>query len=468
MSHLPSGSGNKMIFIHFIRRHPRCQLAQAAAQATSGRAIRCNLFCPRANASLKKDFRSYPLPIQTSHLISSLALAMALCVSFHANSQSLKPKTAAQYYELGETALQNKNYRTALVHYNECLRLEPLYWAAYYSRAIARERLGDTQGALTDHNIFLEANPNNTEALFTRAVLRYQNGQWAVAREDFLKLLKTPSGETNTIFFQLDKSGLASKIFTAQGNMKPTFFNYLGMVDIKLSNYKSSIRYLDSAIHITPSCADCFVNRGIAKQLSRDSVGALNDFNHAVKIEPENSLALHNVAVLSGFDGNLKETERLLTEAIEKNPTLPYSYAERGHVKTKAQNWKGALADFNEAIRIDPNDADDWLSRGLVKEKLKDLTGALNDITEAIKLKSDFEKAWLCRGNILAKSNRLAEAIEDYTLAIHHYPEYGAAYYNRALAYHKLGKLKEACTDLQKSQALGLKVSTKVFTEICK
>jgi tetratricopeptide (TPR) repeat protein len=463
----------------FIGRHPRCPLVETAAQAFSGQAlVKRGLsrggairYTPRATAPPPPLRGAAPTPLPrciSKKIFQNFSLIIALLLALQAHSQAEKPKTVAQYYELGEIALQSKNYRTALAHYNECLRLQPLYWDAYYARAIARERLGDMQGALTDYNIFLEANPTNTEALFTRAVLRYQNSQWAAAREDFLKLLKNPAGETNTIFFQLDKGGQTNRIFTVQGNMLPTFLNYLGMVDIKLKKYKSSVHYLDSAIALLPTCADCYVNRGTAKQLSRDSVGALNDFNNALKIEPENSIAMHNVAVLSGFDGNLIETEKLLTNAIEKNPTLPYSYAERGHVRTKIQNWKGALADFNEAIRIDPNEADDWLSRGLVKEKLKDLSGALNDITQAIRLKSDFEKAWLCRGNVLVKLNRLTEAIEDYSLAIHHFPEYSSAYYNRALAYHKLGRLKEACSNLQTSQALGLKINIKVFSAVCK
>lgn len=383
-------------------------------------------------------------------------------------AQSEKPKTASHYFDLGDAALKLKNYRTALAHYNEAIRLDPFFWDAYFSRGMARERLGDFKGSLTDYNIFLEARPTNVEALFSRAVLRYQNGQWAVAREDFLKLMTLPPGETNTIYFQVDKGEEANKIFTTQGDTRCLYFNYLGLIDLKLTKYKTSIQYFDSAVRVDASCADCYLNRGLAYQMARDTSKAISSYKKTIELNPENSLALHNLAVLSGFEGNLKETEKMLGEAIEKNPKLPYSYAERGHVRIKLKNWKGALADFTEALAIDPTDADDWLSRGLVKEKLKDLAGALNDLTEAIKLKDDFEKAWLCRGNFLMKLNRLPEALEDYTLAIHHYPDYGAAYYNRALAYRKLGKQKEACSDLRKAESLNVAINSNVIQSICK
>ncbi|MBK8292982.1 MAG: hypothetical protein IPK96_20630 [Flammeovirgaceae bacterium] len=56
--------------------------------------------------------------------------------------------------------------------------------AAYYSRAIARDHLGDKQGALTDYNIYLETKPLDKEALFSRAVARFDFGQWAMSKED--------------------------------------------------------------------------------------------------------------------------------------------------------------------------------------------------------------------------------------------------------------------------------------------
>jgi tetratricopeptide (TPR) repeat protein len=400
------------------------------------------------------------------YLLTAFFVACFLCTSGQISAD--RPKQAGQLFELGEKALQSKLYKTALAHYNECLRLDPYFWDAYFGRAIAKEKLGDPKSALTDYNIFIESKPDNMEALFTRAVLRYNYGQWAVAREDFLRLLKTPAGETNTVFYQTDQTGSTNKIFTAQGNISAMHLNYLGLIDWKMMNYKRAVTYLDSAIKKSPQTVDFWINRGIVKQASRDTLGAMNDFKAALKLDPENSLATHNVAVLSGFQGDGKEMERMLTDAIEKNPKLPYSYAERGYVRMKIKNWKGALADFTEAIQLDPNEVDDWLNRGIAKEKLKDLNGAFADYTQAIKIKSDYERAWLNRGNLLTKMNRLKEAIEDYSLAITYYPEYGLAFYNRALAKHKLGNLKEACQDLLQAQKLEVKIEKKVMDGICK
>ena len=397
-----------------------------------------------------------------------LPIALALIFSYAACGQSRTKAKPSELFALGEKALDERAYKTALAHYNECLRLDPFFWDAYYGRALSRERLGDAKGALTDYNIFLESKPDQIEALFARAVLRYNNGQWALAGEDFSLLLRKPGGTTNMVFHQTNTSGGNTKVMTLQGNRRADYLNYLGLIDWRLEKYPQAIVYLDSALQLLPNMADFWVNRGIVKQSLRDTLAAVKDFRSALQIDPEHALANHNLALLGGLDGKEKETEKLITEAIEKNPNLIYSYEERGFLRMKARNWKGALADFNQAILLDANDPDNWLQRGIVKEKLKDMSGALADYTQAIKLKDDYERAWMNRGNLLSKMNRLGEAIEDYTIAITHYPEYGLAYYNRALAFHKTSQLKKACADLLQAQKFNVPIDRKVEAAICK
>jgi tetratricopeptide (TPR) repeat protein len=397
-------------------------------------------------------------------------LIMVVILAGMGMSSFAQQRNASYYFEKGEEALQIKSYKTALAHFNECLRLSPYYMDAYYSRAMAREGLGDKQGALTDYNIYLETKPEDKEALFSRAVTRYDYGQWAAAKEDFLKLLALPEGgETNTVYFQTDKSADGvTKAFTAHHNLKPTILNYLGLIEMKLKNFAKAEEYFNAAILINPKDPDYFLNRGIATLQAGDSAKAIGDFEETLALNPESSLARHNLAVLKKATTTPEETERLLTEAIEKNPKMPYSYSERGLIRMKAGNLKGALEDYNEAILLDPADPDNWLNRGIVKEQSKDLLGALIDYRQVITLKADYEKGWLNHGNVLVKQNRFAEAIEDYTVAITYYPEYGLAYYNRALAYHRLGKKVEACKDLDQAKQFGTRVDDNVVRTICK
>jgi tetratricopeptide (TPR) repeat protein len=376
-------------------------------------------------------------------------------------------KDASLYFQKGEDALDAQSYKTALAHFNECLRLDPYYMEAYYYRAQARESLGDAKGALTDFSIYLESKPHNTEALFARAQLRYQSRQWAMAREDFLKLLTTPPGETKSVFFAVDKES-GNPIVTTQSNMTSAILNYLGLVDTKMKNYKRAIQYLDSAIKLDPKDPEFYINRGWARQEMLDTIQATSNYQKALTLNPESSLARHNLAVLSAKKGNLKEVEKLLSEAIERSPEDPHYYVARAINFTAQGDLPKALADYNSAIQLDNTDPDLWLRRGLIKAQLKDLTGALADYTRSIKLQDDNEKVWLQRGNLMMQMNRAKDAIEDYTIAITHHPEFGPAFYQRALARHMTGNLKEACDDLTQAQGLKVKVEEKLKAAVCK
>ncbi len=395
-----------------------------------------------------------------------LTVIYIILLGLAGNAQGQK-KDAALYFQKGEDALDAQSYKTALAHFNECLRLDPYFIEAYYSRAQARESLGDSKGALTDYSIYLESKPQNTEALFSRAQLRYQHKQWAMAREDFLKLLAAPPSETKSIFFAVDKES-GSPIITTQSNMTASILNYLGLVDTKMKKYQRAIQYLDSAIKLDPKEAEFYINRGWARQEMLDTVDATFDYQKALMLNPEGSLARHNLAVLSAKKGNLKEVEKLLSEAIERSPEDAHYYTARAINFTAQGDFQKALTDYNSSIRLDNTDAGVWMKRGLVYVQLKDWNSALADYTQSIKLKDDNEKVWLHRGNLMMQMNRVKEAVEDYTIAITHHPEFGLAFYQRAVAKQHLGNLKEACEDLKQALNLNIKVEEKVKLEICK
>lgn len=397
--------------------------------------------------------------------VRKICLVFTLLTSF--SYGECQKKDASFYFQKGEDAMDAQSYKTALAHFNECLRIDPYYMEAYYSRAQVRESLGDSRGALTDFSIYLESKPKNTDALFSRAMLRYQYKQWAVAREDFLKLLSSPPGETKSIFFTPNKEG-GSPITSTQSNMTATLLNYLGMVDTKMKNYKRAIHYFDSAITLEPKNSELFINRGWAHQEILDTVPAISDYQKSLALNPEGSLARHNLAVLSAKKGNLKEGEKLLTEAIERNPEEPHFFVARAINLTAQGDLQKALSDYNSAIQLDNADAEIWIKRGLLKEKLKDLNGALADYTQSIKLKDDNEKVWLHRGDLMMQLNKVKDAIEDYTIAITHQPEFGLAYYHRAIAKQRVGNLPEACEDLKQAMSLKVKIDEKSKTLTCK
>jgi tetratricopeptide (TPR) repeat protein len=371
-------------------------------------------------------------------------------------------------YEQGEAAHNAGNYQAALTFFNQCIQENPAFPDVYFTRGATREQLKDLQGANTDYNIYLELKPDQPEGVLSRGVVRYRLGLHEQAKEDFLKLLTLPPGETNTVYFNTSASTSGSnQIVTAQGAIKPQIFNYLGLVETKLKNYKAAVAWLDSAIRKQPKDADYYVNRGIAKEAMNDE-GAIQDYQQAIKLRPDHAIALHNIASWKRKRGEKAEGNDDLEKAIESDSSMLYPYLERGYQRMEGGYYKGALEDYNMALKIFDKDPEIWLNRGHVKEKLNDLKGAYADYSKAIELDEKFGKAWLNRGNVLSKQGRLNEAVEDYSAAITFIPDYAAAFYNRAIAKNRLKQSAEACQDLQKAETLGFTVDEKMKSEICK
>jgi len=386
----------------------------------------------------------------------------------HAGKDGEKRRSASWYYRAGEVQLEKHNWPGARESFDACLHEDPMYTDAYYSRAIVHEHFDSLNSALVDYNIYLEFRPDHHEALFSRAQVRMRLNQNALAKDDLLKLRAMPPGPTTTVFFRQDAyTGAVDKVFTSKSSDKGYIFNALGMVDMKMENYEDAIQYFDSALVASPNDPDVLVNRGTAREKKADTTGAIADFQKALFYNPQHAIAKHNLGAISKGKNIEKLDLKLLDEAIEENPNMPFAYAERAYVNLQKGEFAKALKDYDRAILLDRKEPEYFLNRGLIKEKLKDLQGAYSDYTSAIKLKEGFEKAWLNRGNLLARLGKLNEAVEDYSVAIVHSPDYASAYFNRAMVLNRLHQRDLACKDLQTAERLGSKIDPKAWKSVC-
>jgi tetratricopeptide (TPR) repeat protein len=381
-----------------------------------------------------------------------------------------KPKKPYVLHEEAENAFNSGKYQDALQLLDACLKENPGYMDAYPLRASVREQLKDDAGALTDYSIYLEKFPDHREILINRAILRYKIGFYEQAKEDFQRLLLLPaSGETNAVFFKKsvtvgDRGPMMT--MTSQGNHSSYIYNYMGLTESKLKNFSVAKSYFDSAIRVNEWEADYFVNRGLAKESLNDSTAFL-DYERALRLNPDHTLAKHNLKALQSKRSSAESVEERLTQTIEADSTMLYPYLERAQQRYESKYYEGAAEDYSRALEIDDRNVEIWLGRGLAREKMKDYKGAFSDYTKAIELKDNYAKAWLNRGNVLLKQERYEDAIEDYNVALVYQPDYSIAFYNRAMAKVRLKRNEEACADLKQAEGLGMSVDEKVKSKTC-
>jgi len=134
-------------------------------------------------------------------------------------------------------------------------------------------------------------------------------------------------------------------------------------------------------------------------------------------------------------------------QLLDSDGLIAYIYSNRGTVYASADQFDGAITNYNRAIKLNPNFADAYNHRGIAYRNLGQLKQAICDYTKAIELKPNYTEAYNNRGVAYDKLGQLEQSVFDYDKSIELNPRFAQAYNNRANAYAKLGQFDRAISD---------------------
>ncbi|MBN1364227.1 MAG: tetratricopeptide repeat protein [Syntrophaceae bacterium] len=212
--------------------------------------------------------------------------------------------------------------------------------------------------------------------------------------------------------------------------------------------------------------ATAHLNRGNYWYKNNQSDKAWEDFNMAIKINPECSNAYFNRSVIYLERGETKKALQDYNRYIEiihpfdargnllKLP-LSDSFRHRGSIYIKLGQYEKALADFNKAIEFDPFNLDNYYKRALTHMQLREYETAIRDFNlchQSDPANSDIINN---RGVCYLRLGKFQYALADFNKAILLNGTNPSYYVNRAIAYYKLGRLAEARQDVQTAGQMG-------------
>ena len=193
--------------------------------------------------------------------------------------------------------------------------------------------------------------------------------------------------------------------------------------------------------------AHTYFGQGKQKYYDSDPEGALENFNKAIELTP-NDAEIYKFRAkakvrLEDYPAAIED----YNQVIELNPDDASAYKERAEAKRKLGDHTGAIEDYNQATQLDPKDPFTYRASADAKRKSGDYTGAIEDYTHAITLNPEDAEAYKNRGKARAKLGDDAEAIEDYSQALKLNPNYVFTYDDRADIKQKLGDYTGAIED---------------------
>ena len=143
-------------------------------------------------------------------------------------------------------------------------------------------------------------------------------------------------------------------------------------------------------------------------------------------------------------NGDFERAEEYWTQLIDRFPSNPAVWSNRGNIRVGQNKLDGAIADFNQAIKLAPDAPDPYLNRGTALEGEGRYQEAIADYNRVLEINPEDAMAYNNRGNAEAGEKRWEEALADYQKAVDIDPNFAFARANAALTLYQTGKKEQS------------------------
>jgi lipoprotein NlpI len=168
-----------------------------------------------------------------------------------------------------------------------------------------------------------------------------------------------------------------------------------GDFDVAIESFTLAIKAGDLS---KEDLAAAYNNRGIAYGAKGDQDRAIQDYNEAIRLNPNDAVAYNNRGNAYRRDkGDSDHAIQDYDEAIRLNPNYADAYYNRGLAYGAKGDQDRAIQDLNEAIRLNPKDAGAYSGRGLTRFSIAQFQAAQEDFKKALELNatSPYYAIWL-------------------------------------------------------------------------
>lgn len=237
----------------------------------------------------------------------------------------------AAWWMLGDAWLAAGQPLPAEKAYTACIALRPDIAVAYFNRASASLLAGQHEDAIQDYARVLKLQPEWPWVRFNQAVSLSRMGK----NQEALDLLEEAE---------------------RQGQASVSLHRLAAQLHQQMGNQKEALQQQEMALRVTPTSSQDWVDRGLLN-LSRDPRMAADDFENAIRLEPQSLDAHQKLAhVYAEYLGDPEKACGHLDSLVLLAPDQPTHRAGRAVLLARRGQWKPMIEDLRILESLRPAD----------------------------------------------------------------------------------------------------------------
>lgn len=317
------------------------------------------------------------------------------------------------------------NYNEAIFTLKKIIDIDPRYVKAHKLLGRCYSFSGQTQLALEAYNCAIELEPNDAQVFYYRSLVYKKLGDYQICLKDLEKFIQM-NGENIWINDWYEKVKQKYSL-VVQGQLEE--------IDLLFEekNYTEALAKINEVINRDFKCAPAYKLRGKCHYYTGDMKKALESYNRAIQLDPNNSLTfyyranafyrlkdlehcLQDIETYIQMNRNVTQKTRDWHDRVKKQQEMSLEQKlHKAYCLYLDQNYEAALAISNQVISSDPN----------------------------------FGQAHMLAADCYYESEQIQQAITSYSRAIELNPLNAHSFFRRAYAFEKLDDRVNCSKDIE-------------------
>ncbi|ELS03825.1 mannosyltransferase OCH1-like enzyme [Xenococcus sp. PCC 7305] len=339
----------------------------------------------------------------------------------------IEPRNTKVKLELAAEQLHYGQIKECSQNIQEVLAINPNHEIAFVKQGELNRSQNKRRKALASFQKALDLNPQSFLANFNVAVELRELGALKRAEQHFIQALEYNANHFHTLIHmgilqrKKQRYNLALEYFQKAITIEPTKIEpYLSRLDILChrKQFKKAKNQINQLLENFPNSISALLKAGVTYRQLGDRKAALNTFQEAIKLAPNNQNIKLELSAEQFYQGQIEECRKNIQEILEINPKQGGAIIRLGELYRKENNRPKALASFQKALDLNPQSFLANFNVAVELRELGDFEAAEQHFIKALEYNKNHFYALIHMGILQRKKQKYNLALEYFQKAI--------------------------------------------------